>query len=145
MHWQRSIFKGSIYAVCLVKDAPMSIMKREVADHLWWTMILLKKSTKRLERIGDSQLQSSRSVTLRSQEPSSTKLWVKNFVDHPPYSLDLDPIDFHLFANMKKWLGAQCFVNNDELKDRINEWLNEQAAEFYSVGIEKLLYMYDKC
>jgi hypothetical protein len=35
-------------------------------------------------------------------------------------------------------------VNDDELKDRVNQWLNEKAAEFYLVRIEKLLYIYDK-
>lgn len=39
----------------------------------------------------------------------------------------------------------QRFVNDDELKDCVSQWLNEQAAEFYSVGIEKLFHRYDKC
>jgi len=40
---------------------------------------------------------------------------------------------------------VQRFVNDEELKDRVNELLNEQAAEFYSVEIEKLFYRYDRC
>jgi len=45
------------------------------------TMILLKKSTKRLERTGNSPLQSSLSVSLRSHELSSTTAAPK-LLDH---------------------------------------------------------------
>ncbi|GBO03117.1 Mariner Mos1 transposase [Araneus ventricosus] len=34
---------------------------------------------------------------------------------HPSYSLDLAPSDFHLFTAMKKWLGGQHFVDDEEL------------------------------
>lgn len=68
-----------------------------------------------------------------------------NIFDHPPYSPDLAPSDFHLFSNMKKGLGAQRFVNDNEVKDFVNDGLNEQAVGFYSVEIEKLIYRYEKC
>jgi transposase len=29
--------------------------------------------------------------------------------DHPPYSPDLAPSDYHLFTYLKKWLGSQRF------------------------------------
>ena len=35
--------------------------------------------------------------------------------DHPPYSPDLAPSDFHLFRELKAWLGGQRFATNDEL------------------------------
>lgn len=38
---------------------------------------------------------------------------------------------------MKKWLGVQRFINDNEVKDCVNEWLNEQAVEFYSERIKK--------
>jgi histone-lysine N-methyltransferase SETMAR len=31
--------------------------------------------------------------------------------DHPPYSPDLTPSDYHLFTYLKKWLRSQCFNN----------------------------------
>lgn len=65
--------------------------------------------------------------------------------DHPPYSPDLAPSDYHLFPNMKKWLGSQRFMNDNELKAGVNGWLSAQAAEFYASGIEKLVPRYDKC
>jgi histone-lysine N-methyltransferase SETMAR len=33
--------------------------------------------------------------------------------DHPPYSPDLTPIDYHMFTYLKNWLGSQCFNNNE--------------------------------
>jgi transposase len=33
--------------------------------------------------------------------------------DHPPYSPDLAPCDYHLFTYLKNWLRSQCFNNNE--------------------------------
>ena len=33
--------------------------------------------------------------------------------DHPPYSPDLAPNDYHLFMHLKKWLAFQSFENDD--------------------------------
>lgn len=65
--------------------------------------------------------------------------------EHPPYSPDLAPCDFHLFTKMKVWLGTQRFVVNEELMSGIRIWLNDQAATFYDEGIQKLVPRYDKC
>jgi hypothetical protein len=35
--------------------------------------------------------------------------------DHPPYSLDLAPRDYHLFTYLKNCLGSQHLNNNEEL------------------------------
>ncbi|XP_032670036.1 histone-lysine N-methyltransferase SETMAR-like [Odontomachus brunneus] len=87
--------------------------------------------------------------------------------NHPPYSPDLAPSDFHLFPHMKNWLGGQYFhtddelqitVNswlkaqaaafyheNDELQITVNSWLKAQAAAFYHESIGKLIPRYEKC
>jgi hypothetical protein len=33
--------------------------------------------------------------------------------DHPPYSPDLAPSDYHLFTYPKNWLRSQHFNNNE--------------------------------
>lgn len=76
--WVKSAVKK--WCVYLVKDVQMSIMKGEVADRLWWTVIIYVKSIKRLDRIRNSQLQSYPSVPLRFHKPSSTKLWAKTWI-----------------------------------------------------------------
>ncbi|KAJ4445799.1 hypothetical protein ANN_12484, partial [Periplaneta americana] len=65
--------------------------------------------------------------------------------DHPPYSPDLAPSDFHLFTKLKDFLGGTCFGSDEELKKTVNTWLNELAAEEYNTGILKLVNRYDKC
>ena len=44
-----------------------------------------------------------------------------------PYSPDLAPSDFLRFPNMKEHLLGKRFAN-DDLKDAVVTWLNNQAA-----------------
>jgi transposase len=38
--------------------------------------------------------------------------------DHPPYSPDLAPSDYHLFTYLKNWLESQSFNSSEELTGR---------------------------
>ena len=58
--------------------------------------------------------------------------------DHPPYSPDLAPSDYHLFTKMV-WLDTQRFHTNEELMDGVNNWLHNLAAPFFDEGIQKLV------
>ncbi|KAJ4448998.1 hypothetical protein ANN_00390 [Periplaneta americana] len=40
-------------------------------------------------------------------------------IDHPPYSPDLAPSDFHLFLHLKKFLSGQRFDGDDEVKTAV--------------------------
>jgi hypothetical protein len=40
------------------------------------------------------------------------KLFNWDIFDHPSYSPDLAPSDYHLFTKRKVWLGTQCFHTN---------------------------------
>jgi transposase len=44
--------------------------------------------------------------------------------DHPPYSPDLSPSDYHLFTYLKNWLGSQSFDNIKELMEGVKTWLS---------------------
>jgi histone-lysine N-methyltransferase SETMAR len=44
--------------------------------------------------------------------------------EHPAYSPDLAPSDFHLFPKLKEFLGGRRFKSDEEVKDAIKEWLN---------------------
>lgn len=66
-------------------------------------------------------------------------------LDHPPYSPDLAPSDFHVFPKLKEYLGGKRFENDDVLKETVTNWLNAQAAEFYGEGIQKLVPRLNKC
>ena len=73
------------------------------------------------------------------------KLFSWEIFDHPPYSPDLAPSDYHLFSKRKVWLATQCFHTNEELMDGFKTWLHNLAAPFYDEGLRKLVPRYDKC
>jgi hypothetical protein len=65
--------------------------------------------------------------------------------DHPPYTLDLAPSDFHVFLHLKTFLGGRWFHDDNEVKETVNTWSASQTASFYDAGIQKLVPHYDKC
>jgi hypothetical protein len=64
--------------------------------------------------------------------------------DHPPYSPALSS-DYHLFTYLKNWFRSQHFNSNEELMEGVKTWLSSQAADFFDIGIQKLIPRYDKC
>ena len=77
-------------------------------------------------------------VLLHNAQPHTTacinaliKLFNWEIFDHPPYSPDLAPSDYHLFTKMKVWLAIQHFHTNEELMDGVNIWLHNLAAPFF--------------
>lgn len=66
-------------------------------------------------------------------------------LDHPPYSPDLAPSDYHMFLHLKKHLGGLRHNDDDAVKTTVLQWLSHQAADFYEEGIQKLVVRYDKC
>jgi transposase len=71
-----------------------------------------------------------------------TRALLKHFnwelFDHPPYSPDLAPSDYHLLTYLKNWLRSQRF-NNNELMKGFKTWLSSQVADFFDTGIQKLI------
>jgi len=66
-------------------------------------------------------------------------------MDHPAYSPDLAPRDYHLFLHLKNFLGSKLFDDDDGLKDAVQKWLTSQMAAFYEEGTQKRVTRYDKC
>jgi histone-lysine N-methyltransferase SETMAR len=66
--------------------------------------------------------------------------------DHPPYSPNLAPCDFHVILHLKTFLGGRRFHGDNEVNDAVNTWFASQAASFYDAGIKKkLVPRYEKC
>ena len=82
-----------------------------------------------------SQWNSSRSQELRDEFHWDT-------FDHPPYSPDLAPSDFHLFLKMKEHLAGKRHADDEDLQHAVVDWLNSQAAVWYEEGISKLVSRY---
>jgi [histone H3]-lysine36 N-dimethyltransferase SETMAR len=66
-------------------------------------------------------------------------------LDHPPYSPDLAPSDFHLFPNLKEHLRGTVFSSDDDVMNAVNQWLEDQEEEFFQTGIKALEHRWTKC
>jgi histone-lysine N-methyltransferase SETMAR len=44
-------------------------------------------------------------------------------LDHPAYSPDLAPLDYHLFGPLEDALRGSCFTSDEEVKKAVHEWL----------------------
>jgi hypothetical protein len=72
------------------------------------------------------------------------KLFNWEIFDHPTYSPDLAPSDYHLFIKVKVWLGTQSFHTNEELMHGVNNELHNLSTPFFDEGLHKLVSGY-KC
>ena len=59
--------------------------------------------------------------------------------------LDLVPSDFHLFLHLKKHLTGKEFDDDDEVQEEVMTWFIELAADFYDLGMQKLVPGLNKC
>jgi histone-lysine N-methyltransferase SETMAR len=64
--------------------------------------------------------------------------WDVFFSPHSPYSLDLAPSDFHLFTNLKQFLGSTGMGRNEDVK-MVRDLFNGLVTDFYDAGIYKLV------
>ncbi|KAL1454589.1 hypothetical protein WDU94_010809 [Cyamophila willieti] len=64
---------------------------------------------------------------------------------HPPYSPDLAPCDYHLFPNLKKWLGGKKFASNTDLIEAVNGYFEGLDQSSYAAGINRLEHRWTKC
>lgn len=60
-------------------------------------------------------------------------------LDHPPYSPDVAPSDFHMFPALKKHLGGIKFANDEEVHEVVISFLREAAGSWFEEGIEKFV------
>jgi histone-lysine N-methyltransferase SETMAR len=67
-------------------------------------------------------------------------------LDHPPYSPDLAPSDYHLFHGLKKKLKGLNFSSDAEVIAAMEAWLDGQLSEFFFLsGLLKLEQRAKKC
>jgi len=56
-------------------------------------------------------------------------------LDHPPYSPDRAPSDYHLFPGLKKQLKVRHFSSDSEVIAAAETWLDGQHSDFLSSGL----------
>jgi len=66
-------------------------------------------------------------------------------LDHPPYSLDLAPSDYHMFSGLKNQLKGRHFLSDVEVIATAETWLDGQPSEFCLSGLQKLEQRAKKC
>lgn len=66
-------------------------------------------------------------------------------LEHPPYSPDLSPCDFHVFGPLKKALKGQRFQSDAEVQQAVLTWFRQQPEEWYATGIQRLVKQWDTC
>ena len=54
-----------------------------------------------------------------------------HYLDHPPYSPDLAPLDYHLFPGLKKQLKGRHFSSDVEVIVAAETWLDRQFPDFF--------------
>jgi hypothetical protein len=58
---------------------------------------------------------------------------------HPLYSLDLAPMDYHLFGKLKDGICGTKFKDDAALVMVVKQWLQNTGPEFYHEGIKALV------
>ena len=66
-------------------------------------------------------------------------------LEHPAYSPNLAPSDYHLFAPLKDALRGRKFSSDESVQKAVHQWLCDQPKTFFSDGIYKLVDRWNKC
>ena len=66
-------------------------------------------------------------------------------LDHPPYSPDLAPSDYHLFPGLKKQMKGHHFSSDEEVIAAAETWLDGLLSEFFLIDLQKLKQRVKKC
>ncbi|KOC63979.1 Histone-lysine N-methyltransferase SETMAR, partial [Habropoda laboriosa] len=64
---------------------------------------------------------------------------------HPPYSLDLSPIDFHIFHLLDNLLTQKRFRKQADIEYAFQQFLSLRNSNFYIRGIDTLAIRWQKC
>ncbi len=59
-------------------------------------------------------------------------------LNHPAYSPDIAPSDYHMFFHMKKFLRGKSFSSNDEVIRTVEDYIRDLDSKFFSNGISAL-------
>ena len=58
-------------------------------------------------------------------------------LQHPPYSPDLSPCDYHMFGPLKEALGGQLFGDDEQVENFVRNWLQTRPPSFYDAGVKQ--------
>jgi len=96
-----------------------------------------KKATSHLQ-CDNTRLHASLKIKVHNANAGCTVL------PHPPYRLDLEPSEFHLFKMMKDGLHGQTFPSNDATVTAVKQWVTSACAEFFVHSTQSPLHSWQK-
>ena len=64
---------------------------------------------------------------------------------HPPYSPDLTPFDYRLFACEKEHLWGKHFESEDDINSAVTASLHHLRKDEYTPAIDRLPHTWEKC
>ena len=64
---------------------------------------------------------------------------------HPPYSPDLTPSDYWLFADLKRMLQGKRSGSNEEVISETEAYFGAKDKSFYKKGIKLLEKRWNRC
>ena len=65
-------------------------------------------------------------------------------LEHPPYSPDLAPSDYHLFRSLQHYLKGKQFRRMEEISENISAFFALKPTGFYVKGIARLQERWEK-
>ena len=71
--------------------------------------------------------------------------WEWEVLSHPPYSPDLSPCDFFLFAAIKEPLRGQRFQSQEDINAAWKASIDQVNAAGTEQGIMRLPHLWEKC
>ena len=66
-------------------------------------------------------------------------------IDHPSYSPNLSPTDYHLFRNLDNFLQGNIFNSQQAVKNAFRAFIDSRSSGFYAKGINELPLKWQKC
>ena len=65
-------------------------------------------------------------------------------LQHPPYSPDLAPTDYHLFRSLSNQMRGVTFDTNEDLENWLNNFFESRPSDFWRDGINKLVERWEQ-
>lgn len=65
-------------------------------------------------------------------------------LEHPPYSPDISPTDFHLFRSLEHWIRGKKFANREEIETSLSDFFASKERSWYRRGIMLLEERWEK-
>ena len=96
------------------------------------------------KKIGQQKFSSTTTTQLHAVQPmlqTLSKLGYEVLL-HPPYSpFSTD----YFFKHLNNFLEGKCFHNQEEAENVFQEFVKSRSMDFYTIGINKLIFCWQKC